>query len=44
MATISDTHNAPDDRVWPEKSTTGSSNITLASIAPRQPPTICAST
>ena len=42
VATTSDNHNAPDDRVVVDSSTAGRSNIRLATIAPRQPPMIWA--
>ena len=42
VATTSDNHSAPDDRDLVDHSTAGSSNIRLATIAPRQPPTIWA--
>ena len=44
VATTSDSHSAPDERAWVESSIAGSSNMTLARIAPAQPPTICATT
>ncbi len=44
VATTSDSHSAPDERVWVESSKAGSSNMTLARIAPAQPPTIWAAT
>ena len=40
MATTSDSHNAPDDRVVVDNSMAGRSNIKLATMAPRQPPMI----
>ena len=44
VATTSDSHSAPDDRDFVDHSTAGSSNIRLATIAPRQPPTHWATT
>ena len=42
VATTSDSHSAPDDRVLVDSSTAGSSNMRLATMAPRQPPMIWA--
>src|SRR5262245_52749485 len=44
VATTSESQSAPDDRSVVDSSTAGSSNIRLAMIAPRQPPTIWAAT
>src|SRR5437879_1070108 len=40
VATTSESHSAPDDRVLVEMSIAGSSNMRLATMAPRQPPAI----
>ena len=42
MATTSDSHSAPEERTVVEGSMAGSSNIRLATMAPRQPPAIWA--
>ena len=38
MATASDSHRAPEERTLVDGSTAGSSNMRLATMAPRQPP------
>ena len=44
MATTSESHSAGDDRSWVERFTAGSSNMRLATTAPRHPPTTWAMT
>src|SRR5512134_783514 len=39
VATTSESHSAPDERSFVESSTSGRSNIALATTAPMQPPT-----
>ena len=38
MAITSDSHRAPEERIVVDASTAGSSNMTLATMAPRHPP------
>src|SRR4051794_6699749 len=44
VATNSPSHSAPDERVWVERVIASRSNMRLATTAPTQPPTTCATT